>query len=84
MPASPPSKTHLGRAIRRLRLERGLTIEQLADRADMHSTYLSRIERARNSAIWEKLCALATALDLKISDLVVAAEKESSRSDPLP
>lgn len=43
--ASVPSNRDLGQAIRGLRRARGLTIEDLAFAADMHSTYLSGIER---------------------------------------
>ncbi len=35
----------LAKTIRRLRQERGMTLDGLADLSGMHSTYLSRIER---------------------------------------
>lgn len=38
-----PENADLGRAIRRLRWERKLTIEKLAFAAEMHPTYLSGI-----------------------------------------
>jgi hypothetical protein len=40
-----PNGADLGRAIRRLRHARKITIETLAFAADMHPTYLSGIER---------------------------------------
>jgi transcriptional regulator with XRE-family HTH domain len=38
-------RTDLGKAIRELREARGLTLDALAAKAGMHTTYLSRIER---------------------------------------
>jgi transcriptional regulator with XRE-family HTH domain len=69
-----PSRADLGQAIRNLRQERGLTIEALAANADIHPTYLSGIERGRHNPSWERLCDLATALDVRPSDLALAAE----------
>lgn len=39
----------LGRNVRRLRLERGWSQEDYADRADIHRTYVSDIERGRRN-----------------------------------
>ena len=64
----------LGRAIRDRRIERGLTIEALAAAAAMHPTYLSGIERGRYNPSWEKLWALAEALDSRLSQLVCDVE----------
>jgi transcriptional regulator with XRE-family HTH domain len=77
----PPSAAHmtpanvdLGVAIRLLRRARRLTIEDLAFAADMHSTYLSGIERGRRNPTWDKLTALARALDIPVSALARDAE----------
>ena len=55
-------RTDFGQAIRELRESRGLTLDALAAKASMHTTYLSRIERAHSSPTWEKVTALAAAL----------------------
>lgn len=73
-PARTPTNAALGRAIRRLRKHRKLTIEALAHAADLHPTYLSGIERGVRNPTWAKLCALADALGIPVS--VVAAEAE--------
>jgi transcriptional regulator with XRE-family HTH domain len=78
MPERPPSRADLGRAVRRLRLERAQTIEELAGAARMHPTYLSGIERGRYNPSWDKLGALASALDISLSELVQQAEQASS------
>ena len=77
----PPSAAHmtpanvdLGVAIRLLRRARRLTIEDLAFAAKMHPTYLSGIERGRRNPTWDKLAALARALDIPVSALARDAE----------
>jgi transcriptional regulator with XRE-family HTH domain len=72
-------RTDLGKAIRELREERGLTLDALAAKAGMHTTYLSRIERAHSSPTWEKMSSLAEALDMTVSEIAKAAEGQSKR-----
>jgi transcriptional regulator with XRE-family HTH domain len=70
----------LGRAIRRLRWDRDLTIEALAHAADMHPTYLSGIERGRRNPTFGKLLGLADALGISMSGLFAEAETEAQLS----
>jgi transcriptional regulator with XRE-family HTH domain len=72
-----PSNADLGRAIRRLRRERRLTIEELSHLAEMHPTYLSGIERGIRNPTWSKLTDIAEALESSISILVQEAETET-------
>jgi transcriptional regulator with XRE-family HTH domain len=72
-------RTDLGKAIRELREARGLTLDALAGKAGMHTTYLSRIERAHSSPTWEKVASLAEALDLPISAIATAAEAQADK-----
>lgn len=74
MQPSRPSQAALGRVVRELRNERGLTIEGLADAAEMHATYLSGIERGRNNPSWNRLADLAAALDVPMSHIVLRVE----------
>ncbi|HTZ62764.1 MAG TPA: helix-turn-helix transcriptional regulator [Solirubrobacteraceae bacterium] len=69
--------SELGRAIRRLRHARRLTIEDLACAAGMHAIYLSAIERGVCNPSWDKLCPLADALDLSMATLAKNAEDEA-------
>jgi transcriptional regulator with XRE-family HTH domain len=69
----------LGQAIRELRESRGLTLDALASKAGMHTTYLSRIERAHSSPTWEKIMSLAKALDLPVSAIATAAEAQADK-----
>jgi transcriptional regulator with XRE-family HTH domain len=72
-------RTDLGKAIRELREARGLTLDALAAKAGMHTTYLSRIERAHSSPTWEKLSSLAEALELRVSDIALAVEAQAKK-----
>ena len=63
-------RQRLAQNLRRLRTERGWSQEEYADRAGIHRTYISDIERgARNPTIMivEKL---AQALDVKAAELI--------------
>lgn len=60
----------LGVEIRKRRLALGLTQEQLAERADLHWTYVSGIERGQRNVSIIKLYRIATALQLRVRDLV--------------
>jgi transcriptional regulator with XRE-family HTH domain len=73
----PPTNVQLGRAIRRLRVARRLSIESLAGDSQMHPTYLSAIERGHRNPTWTKLCHLAAALNIEVSALARAAEAEA-------
>jgi len=72
-------RTDLGKAIRELRESRGLTLDALAEKAGMHTTYLSRIERAHSSPTWEKITALAEALEMPVSAIAAAAERQAKK-----
>jgi transcriptional regulator with XRE-family HTH domain len=77
MSAPQPTRTDLAKAIRELRTAHGLTLDALAAKAGMHTTYLSRIEREHSSPTWEKLTGIAAALDLPISAIVAAAQAQA-------
>jgi transcriptional regulator with XRE-family HTH domain len=60
----------LGAEIRKRRLALGLTQEQLAEKADLHWTYVSGIERGIRNVSIVNLFHIATALDVRVRDLV--------------
>lgn len=49
--------------------------EQLADRAGLHRTYVSLIERGKRTASIEVVRKVARALDLSMADLIAATEE---------
>ncbi len=59
----------IGRNIRDLRKQRGLTLKQMSRRTKLSVSLLSQIERAESSASVSSLFKVATALDVKITEL---------------
>ncbi len=56
--------------MRELRLGQGLSQEDLADRAGLHRTAVSFIERAQRSATLETVARLASALGVEPAELM--------------
>jgi len=56
--------------VKRVRKERGLSQEELADRAGVHRTYVSQIERGVKNATFISLDKIAQALGTPLSELV--------------
>jgi transcriptional regulator with XRE-family HTH domain len=61
----------LAQNLRRLRQDRSLTQEELADLAGINRNYVGMIEREENSASVDKLEALAGALKVEPASLLV-------------
>jgi transcriptional regulator with XRE-family HTH domain len=74
MPPRSEPQPGLGRAIKEMRVAGGLSQEELGHRAGIHPTWISHIESGRNNPAWGSVRRIATALDLKLSELVVRAE----------
>lgn len=62
-------KKELGTLVRRRRKQLGLSQEALAERADLHRTYVTDIERGSRNISIESISKLATALDVSIGAL---------------
>jgi transcriptional regulator with XRE-family HTH domain len=58
-----------GKALRRRRRELDLSQEELAERAELHQTYISDIERGGRNPSLENVEKLAKALDISIARL---------------
>lgn len=76
VPASQPTRLDLGAALRRIRIERELTIEAVAFGAGAHHTYVSKIEHAKHNITWEKLGTFADALGVSIVEVARVADEE--------
>lgn len=66
--------------IKRLRTSVGLSQEELADRAGLHRTYISLIERCQRSVSLEAIFSLAEALGTKPEELLKPITKEGKDS----
>lgn len=64
-------RTIVGENVRRWRLERGLTQEQLAFEAQIDLTYLGGIERGRRNPSLMVMARIAHALQVKPTDLLM-------------
>ncbi len=68
-------RTHFATSVKRWRRHRGLSQEELAERADLHRTYISDVERGARNLSLESIEKLARALKISLPVLF---------SDPLP
>jgi len=59
----------LGVAVREVRKTQGLTQKQVADRAGVHVTYLSDIERGARNPSWKAIAALASGMGVPTADI---------------
>lgn len=75
MPVPLPTPASLGLVVRQHRQARDLTLEALADLAGINVTYLSDIELGKANPSVFKLGGIATALDVRVSDLLREAEQ---------
>lgn len=70
----PPSKERaqvvFGATVRRFREKRLLTQERLAELADLHTNYVSSVERGERNLSLHNIARLAYALDVAVSELV--------------
>ncbi|MBS9404600.1 helix-turn-helix transcriptional regulator [Halomonas sp. TRM85114] len=71
----------LGRTLKQIRREQGMTLAQLAARVDSHVGNLSRIERDLTKPSLELLFRLANSLDYHLADIFALSDGEHSR-DP--
>jgi transcriptional regulator with XRE-family HTH domain len=65
----------LGERVRALRKQRRWSLEELAERAGMHVTYLSSVERGYRNPTLNVLAALASALGVTLGLLLKGMEE---------
>lgn len=68
-----------GAALRELRLQQGLTIEKLAEAAELHTNYVGSVERGRRNISLFNIWRLAVALKLPAAELMQALPNERYR-----
>lgn len=68
--------TRFGHAVRKRRMEMNLSQEALAERADLHRTYVADIERGVRNVSLKNIEKLARALDLSLSELCASIRKD--------
>ena len=76
IPATQKTHNSLGKILREVRIENGLTQEMLARNAGVDRVFLSGLERGRHSPSVEILFRLANGCGVPASVLVQRVEKE--------
>jgi transcriptional regulator with XRE-family HTH domain len=78
-----PAHAALGRAVKELRREAGLTQEELADRIHSEFTSIGYLERGDSNPTFTSLLRLANGLDIELSELIerFAQIQRSDRSN---
>ena len=63
-------KRNIGDLVRRLRHEKGLTQEDLADQAGLHTNYIGHVERGEKMVTVGALRRIARPLGVRVSELL--------------
>jgi transcriptional regulator with XRE-family HTH domain len=77
--ASEPIDARVRRRLRELRGERGLTLQQVADRASIDVSTLSRLEAGKRRLALDHIPALAAALGVSADELLGSSPPEDPR-----
>jgi transcriptional regulator with XRE-family HTH domain len=70
MPSIQEHRRLLGHAVWKTRKKAGFTQEQLAEKSDLSTVFISRIERGVESPSVDNLVKIAKALEVKVANLV--------------
>ena len=73
-----PELQALGNRIRTLRLQQGMTQEELADGARLHRTYIGGIERGERNVAYLNLLVIARALNMPIEELFIKDRRKAN------
>lgn len=65
---------YFGRVVKELRLEKGLSQEAFAERADLNRTYLGEVERGIAIPSLVTITKIASALNVSLSALIARSE----------
>lgn len=68
---------NLGNNIKRFRLEKGFSQENLALRAGIHPAYLGRLERGEKCPTLDTVFKICDALSVPVADIITFYEKEN-------
>ena len=74
MPVPPPDAHALGRAVRAIRAERGLSQVQVAEATGFIQAWISHVEHGRRNPSWSNVVRLAAGLGMSVSELAARAE----------
>jgi XRE family transcriptional regulator, regulator of sulfur utilization len=76
MPNLQPDAAALGRAVRAIREERGVSQVRLAADTGFMQSWISHVEHGRRNPSWSNVVRLAGGLGIRVSELAARAEAE--------
>ncbi len=68
-------RARFGSRVRELRIGRGYSQEELAERSDLHRTYIGSIERGERNVSLLNIQRIAKALGVRVSALMEGVDK---------
>jgi transcriptional regulator with XRE-family HTH domain len=68
-----------GQEVKKIRAERGFSQEELSFQADIHTSYVSQLERGKKSPSLRTILQIARALDTSATELMRAVEDGLSK-----
>ncbi len=71
-------KQTFGLAVRKIRLEQQMSQEKLAEKTELHRTYISEVERGERNISLINISKIANALNISLSKLFLTIEREES------
>ncbi len=75
----PPEVARVfGDRVRSIRSDQGISQMALAERAGLHFTFVSSIERGRRNPTLTTICALAEGLNVDPSELVIGIQRSAA------
>jgi transcriptional regulator with XRE-family HTH domain len=75
------TQARLGRAIKQIRVARGLTQEQVSAASGLHPTYISDIERGARNPSWEAITRLADGIGVPTADIASTYDTQDPAQD---
>ena len=75
------SKSILAEILKRLRERRGWTLQDIADKSDLHRTYIGFLEKGEKNPTISAALKIADAYDVDLSLIIKLLQKESTISD---
>ncbi|WP_175772474.1 helix-turn-helix domain-containing protein [Paraburkholderia phenazinium] len=80
-PEQAALRFRLSKNLKKLRAAQKISQEALADRAGLHRTYVSQVERMVTNASLDNICLLAVALESDPATLFAATVEQSERQE---
>jgi transcriptional regulator with XRE-family HTH domain len=80
MPTHPPDLLALGRAVRAIREEKGISQVQLAEATGFRQSWVSNVEHGRRNPSWLNVVRLSEGLGVPTAKLVKRAETLAAKA----